>query len=398
MFSPALNYGPYGSFGTPVPIPLSKADEGELVYIGVNCEWLPYIAGALTQLQLQSTWQYSTDAELLDIQNRVNTLISRISCFVLPKLSDLCGEGPNTPGVEISDDMPLFRQEGCLFQVQCADGSWTTIYDPTNCINSGAVNPTPQPNPPAGDCQEYGLKVPGNGLALLPVLVSAGDTIEILVPNGAWSGDNGTQWNCADGSTFVLGGCVGSPGTSGTDPLPASPHMSLIAKIGSTYYQLMPGVFPVPSGVTDNSIMTFQANDSDLTDNVGTISAIVKVCKAPPGTVGITYSVGSGPANVPYDTPFTVTSAATGGVEAFDMTFSPCIHLTILGYSGFVEIGSGGANDWASWDCAIVEHDGPLSNSGSTPLDWVPGTEAERLTIEGSGGFPFTTLMKVELV
>jgi hypothetical protein len=45
-----------------------------------------------------------------------------------------------------------------------------------------------------------------------------------------------------------------------------------------------------------------------------------------------------------------------------------------------------------------VEHDGPLSNSGSTPLDWPANTETERVTFEGAAGSAFTILMRADRI
>jgi len=339
----------------------------------------PYAWGddaAHTALEVGAVWRQIFDN------------LRRNNCNVCP---------PDNSFILEDNDMEL-RQEGCLLQAKCFDGSWVTIYDPTNCITSGSVNPTPGPQLTPGTCAKYPFALQANNQAVLPVHVSPGDTIQIEDPSGAWSGDNGTQWNCIDGSIFILGGCVGSAGTDGGDPLPTAPHMSLIALIDGSYYQIQPGVFPVPSGVTPDSQVMFLANDSDRSDNLGSISFTAEVCAAADDLFSISYGVGTGPATARYGDNFTVASAATGGVQAFDMTFSPCVKLTILGYTGFVEIGSGGANDWAYWDCAVVEHDGPLSNSGSTPLDWVPNTETERLTIEGAAGHPFTVLCKAERV
>jgi len=46
-----------GSFRTPVQPPDSEPDSGPLSSISINCDWLPFIRGALTQLLLQSTWK-----------------------------------------------------------------------------------------------------------------------------------------------------------------------------------------------------------------------------------------------------------------------------------------------------------------------------------------------------
>lgn len=66
---------PRGSFQTPVLQPSSKPTDEPTKTISINCQWLPYIRGALMQLVLQATW-VPTDAGVTDVQMRAMTLIS----------------------------------------------------------------------------------------------------------------------------------------------------------------------------------------------------------------------------------------------------------------------------------------------------------------------------------
>jgi hypothetical protein len=46
-----------GSFLRPVPQPVSGPSDSPTQSVAINCDWLPYIRGALQQLLLQATWQ-----------------------------------------------------------------------------------------------------------------------------------------------------------------------------------------------------------------------------------------------------------------------------------------------------------------------------------------------------
>jgi len=75
-------YPPYGfptpvpSFEFPVTPPGSQPFDDPRFQVCINQDWLPFIAGALKQLLLQSTWIVADDAALLDVQGRVFDLIS----------------------------------------------------------------------------------------------------------------------------------------------------------------------------------------------------------------------------------------------------------------------------------------------------------------------------------
>ncbi len=57
MYPDSLYANARGSFERPVPPPVSGPSDSPTSSITINCEWLPYIRGALQQLLLQSTWQ-----------------------------------------------------------------------------------------------------------------------------------------------------------------------------------------------------------------------------------------------------------------------------------------------------------------------------------------------------
>jgi hypothetical protein len=78
MFPDSVFAHPTGSFNSPVPPPDVDPDVEPTTTIRVNCLWLKYIRGALTQLLLQSTWQGDSDAVQLAIQ-RSTQLISMMA-------------------------------------------------------------------------------------------------------------------------------------------------------------------------------------------------------------------------------------------------------------------------------------------------------------------------------
>lgn len=136
---------------------------------------------------------------------------------------------------------------------------------------------SPQPAP--GGCITYHAQFSAKGEYLVPTVVSAGDTIQFTNAQGAGHDGTVSPWKCPNGKTFFAGACVGVGGTSGGDPAPAIDHMALIASIGGTYYPAFSGSITVPGGVS-NAQITIQANDSTLTDNSGSYSLDIEVCRA----------------------------------------------------------------------------------------------------------------------
>jgi len=188
-----------------------------------------------------------------------------------------------TPCGEEANDEMNFRQNGCKleFSIDCIN--WATLYDPTACIREvvratsgqqgagGTVGP--------GQCKEFDIVVPANQVYRLPVPVSEGDTIEITEASGAWT-DGGGQWNCADGTPYLLGSCVGLAGHVTGDPTETEAwHMQLIASIDGIFYPASGGTITIP-GSTPLSAVDFYANDDDISNNSGSIALHVKICGA----------------------------------------------------------------------------------------------------------------------
>lgn len=176
----------------------------------------------------------------------------------------------------------------CLLETSIDGTHWCAFADLSLCIPSPSQPGGGTPQPPAGGGQQcYNARMQASSKWLLPTLVNTGDVIAVTNAQGAAS-DGTVVWNCPNGALFQLGACIGSGSTSGGDPLNTSPHMMLIAKIGSTYYPMYNTSLTVPGGVTDQQV-TFQVNDSNLSDNYGDLTWNVCVTNNALGTFTHTF-------------------------------------------------------------------------------------------------------------
>lgn len=177
------------------------------------------------------------------------------------------------------------RFNGCVLeQYDCTTQMWVavpTVNGP--CISNPAPGANAPPTPP-GHCNTYALSVDARLVTPLPFNVSTGDTIQLIEALGAAT-DGGGGWFCPDGEVFLLGACAGGGTLVGTDPLPTHNHMSLLLKIGSSFFPLSTTLFTVPGGVTNQPVY-IQENDSSLTDDGGIISVKLNYCNnaTPPPT------------------------------------------------------------------------------------------------------------------
>lgn len=203
------------------------------------------------------------------------------------RLCDVCSAP--TGGAEGDDN--LIRQNPdnpCLLETSINGTDWCPFADLSLCIPGSAQPGSGSDQPTSGGGQAcYHASMEGSNKWLLPTQVNTGDVIDITNVNGAAS-DGTVSWYCANGASFQFGACLGSGSTSGGDPLNTSPHMMLIAKIGSTYYPMYNTSLTVPSGVT-NQAVTFQLNDSALSDNFGNIAFDVCVTNNALGTFSHTF-------------------------------------------------------------------------------------------------------------
>lgn len=293
-----------------------------------------------------------------------------------------CPQPVTAPAIGADGEENLLRQNPdnpCLLETSIDGTHWCAFADLSLCKpgpgqpGAGAEQPRP------GGCATYSGDMQAPYTWLLPTNVNENDTIEVIGFTGAWTDGNALgQWRCPDGSLYVAGVCVGALLYDSLDPLPASPHMTLLALIDGVYYDAMRGPITVPSGVS-NAQVTFLANDELRSDNSGAIGFDVKVCnnQAAPG-VDIVYTetdggtvLASGPARVNYGQTFTITSITSG--FAIFARFNIAAKMTILGSSNYVEFSPSSANfDYAYWDSSNTRHNLTTDTHGPFPSDWNP--------------------------
>lgn len=185
-------------------------------------------------------------------------------------------------GTEVEEFMPLRVDCDCNVFITCCDGTEAQILtaDQVRALLAGQPG-TATPPPAGGGCRNYNGKIGAAAPWFLPPVVSDGDTIEIIEASGAWNDGGEIPWRLYTGDRSFNGANIGQRTTVGSDPLPAAPHMALIAQIDGTFYDLSAGAVTVPGGVS-NAQVTLQANDDPLSNNAGDISFILKVCNNQP--------------------------------------------------------------------------------------------------------------------
>lgn len=281
MYPPGGFPAPVGSFQQPVKPPGVDPTSGELVYVGINCAWLPYIAGALTQLLLQSTWRVETTEEFVIVQGQAIKLMNLFNCRILPTLQDLIG----IIGTEGDDCMGccLRFQDGKLQQLVC--GVWEDVPGqgsgtPVTPTQPGAGSPQPAPG---GGQSQYCGALSRDDQWLLPTPVNAGDVLLFNNLAGAWNDDREIIWNCPDGWVYALGACGQTFPHGSPDPLPTALHMSLIALIDGNYYNVLnldtegnPQHFIIPGGISNAQCLII-ANIDDASHVKGEVSFCVNI-------------------------------------------------------------------------------------------------------------------------
>jgi hypothetical protein len=280
---------PVGSFRVPV-VPPSADVTDNLITVAISKDWLPFVLGAMKQLLLETTWVVETPEVLDVVQAKAFNLIQMLAT---PVKAQECGD--------CECDEMTWRQEGCKLILSC-NGVDTFVYDPTTCIQGGTVQPGSNTPPNPGDCQIFHAVLQGNNQWLLPVQCNAGDTITVSNAKGAWNDGGHYQWTCPDGSRYILGSCGAAGDPLSGDPVPSVPHMRLVGQFGTVWNDGI-GTYTIPVGST-NLAVVFQANDSDLSNNLGSISFDVQYCaKANPKTWEHTFDFTTGGASGWVDVP-----------------------------------------------------------------------------------------------
>lgn len=226
-----------------------------------------YVAAFRGQLEaLAHAYSWSNDSA------HTALLVAKVWREVLDRI-ETCSDVPlGLGGAEGEDN--LIRQNPdnpCELQTSIDGTHWCTFADLSLCVPAGSQpgSGSQQPLPNGGEAC-YHAAMSGSNKWLLPYQVNAGDVITISNASGAAS-DGTTQWYCPNGLNYFLGSCNGSTFTSSGDVANTLPHMSLIAKIGSVYYEAYNTGITVPSGIS-NANVEFQLNDGSLSDNYGDIT------------------------------------------------------------------------------------------------------------------------------
>lgn len=142
--------------------------------------------------------------------------------------------------------------------------------------------------PVSGGCEDYKATIDGNGYWYAPFIVNTGDTIHVTNALGATYNPAATIWQCPDGSLFFAGACLSSTVTAAGNPMPAILSGKLIAKIGSTFYDVYNGTFTVPGGVVNQPVQ-FQFNYASLVGSSGTVTFDVEYCNNAVGAFTHTF-------------------------------------------------------------------------------------------------------------
>lgn len=188
----------------------------------------------------------------------------------------------------------------CLLQVSYDGGAlWETVYNAYGCalkaahdeFGSGSNQPAGHSQPgeqPGGadpnpaQCFDLDLTVQANSMLLIPLAIKSGWTLKFTNVKGAWyDGAFLSIWRCPTGSEFFLGAC-GDSSTyyyDASDPIPAAPHLSLIIRLPDGSCAAIPagGEYVIPSGMPDGNTFIL-ANDSELSDNQGSVSLHLLAC------------------------------------------------------------------------------------------------------------------------
>jgi hypothetical protein len=263
MFKPSDFAVPVPSFRKPVPVPGVSATDNPDMSVCINSKWTPYILGAFKQLLLQTTWDTNDENVLEEVQGQVFDLMA-----LFANQFDCVNE--KSIVYEEIGDMTSFRQDcDCNLFVQCCDGTEKKLAFSGDVPASNQTNGgEPQPAP-GGGLQDYCKSFNANAVSLIPALLNSGDVITMESVSGSGYDGTGLAWYCSNGNVLFVDCQPASGHLDGTDPLPTSNHMSLIVRIGASFYHIDVGSpLTVPGGVV-NAQGWFQINDADLSNNYG---------------------------------------------------------------------------------------------------------------------------------
>lgn len=99
---------PTSSFNAPVVPPDSDPTDGEQVTVCFSLAWLPFVLGAMSQLQLQSTWKTDNADDTLLAQNRATDLIDQFNTPTCP--TDTIDAPFWDDSEDVDDELPITEQ------------------------------------------------------------------------------------------------------------------------------------------------------------------------------------------------------------------------------------------------------------------------------------------------
>jgi len=272
MSIPWSERGSFIPYPRPVVPPTSDIQDAPLVSFCLNEDWAAYVLGCLKVLARPETW----NADQAAIDSAVEQAM---------RIAFLLEDGCMTT--------EQFRQaDNCLLERSIDGGvTWDTIFDASSCVDAlissgryGQFGPVAPVIPvPPGECDTRRITIYANTPYQSPFLLSAGDTIQITVIQGVWSGtlNSFADTHCADGGfldSFAQCGGSADPGHTG-DPMPSENHMRLVMQLNGTWYDAYNASLTVPGGVTRQAL-TIQANDDILLDNVGYVILDLEICSS----------------------------------------------------------------------------------------------------------------------
>ena len=261
MFGDSPFAEPTSSYNQPVPPVQADPTDNPIVYIPINKQYIPYIAGALQQLLLQAAYpsDISTD-DLNLVQSRWMDAISIVGnalSLVLAQFSAGADEGEMM--IRQNPDNP------CQLQTSIDGTNWCTFADFSKCIPASNQPGPGSPQPaPGGGSECYQIQMAASSYAYLPTTLNSGDVVQIQNPQGSVSSSHNLSWRCEDGGQFFGGLNVGAPFTDPSDPVPTSPSGGIVIVINGSFYFIGEGSFTVPAGVS-NAPALFQVNDGNRT-------------------------------------------------------------------------------------------------------------------------------------
>lgn len=187
--------------------------------------------------------------------------------------------GSDSSGVEI-DEMARIRvkpTDCTILQIECSPDEWSDFYNPLGCADGSSHQPAPEGELQAGQCKTWKVELSGSQKWQAPIPVQAGYQVTVTEAKGGWNDGGRLGFYCPDGSDYLLGQCIPNSSNDPADPLPTAPHMSLVCSVGTVFRAAYNTSFTIPAG-TEQTSLTFQANDSDTANNYGSITFTVQVC------------------------------------------------------------------------------------------------------------------------